>query len=139
KLREQNRQVPAGRIGQPPTPMGQNFQYPLSTPSRLITPEEFGEVILRSEKGINVKLKEIIRSKDGIELGAKNYDVNSYLDGQPAVTIAVFQLPGSNALETADAIKKAMHTLSESFPQGVKSDIVYDTTVFIDESITAVY
>jgi multidrug efflux pump len=139
KLREQNRQVPAGRVGQPPIPLGQDFQYPLSTPSRLVTAEQFGEVILKSEKGVIVKLKEVIRAKDGIELGAKNYDVNSYLDGQPSVTLAVFQLPGSNALETAATIKKEMDRLSESFPAGVKYAIVYDTTVFIDESITAVY
>src|SRR4249919_2872186 len=72
KLREQNRQVPAGRVGQPPIPLGQDYQYPLSTPSRLVTPEQFGEVILKSEKGVIVKLKEIVRAKDGIELGAKN-------------------------------------------------------------------
>ncbi|MCE9531029.1 MAG: efflux RND transporter permease subunit [Planctomycetes bacterium] len=138
-LREQNRQVPAGRVGQPPIPLGQDFQYPLSTQSRLTKPEEFGEVILKSDKGVIVKLKDVVRTKDGIELGAKNYDVESYLDGQPSVTLAVFQLPGSNALETAAAIKKAMKDLSGTFPEGVKYDIVYDTTVFIDESITAVY
>jgi multidrug efflux pump len=139
KLREQNRQVPAGRVGQPPIPAGQDFQYPLSTPSRLVKAEEFGEVILKSENGAIVKLKEVVRTKDGVELGAKNYDVNSYLDGQPSVTLAVFQLPGSNALETAAAIKKAMKRLSAAFPEGVKYEIVYDTTVFIDESIQAVY
>ena len=139
KLREQNKQVPAGRVGQPPIPLGQDFQYPLSTPSRLVTPDQFGEVILKSEKGVIVKLKDVVRSGDGIELGAKNYDVNSYLDGQPSVTLAVFQLPGSNALETASNIKAAMGKLAESFPQGVQYQIVYDTTVFIDESIHAVY
>jgi multidrug efflux pump len=139
KLREQNRQVPAGRIGQPPVPLGQDFQFPLSTPSRLDSVAEFGDVIIKSDQGIIVKLKELVRAKDGIELGAKNYDVNSYLDGQPSVTLAVFQLPGSNALETAAAIKKSMERLSEAFPKGVEYRIVYDTTVFIDESITAVY
>src|SRR5262249_14499796 len=137
--REQNRQVPAGRVGQPPIPAGQDYQYPLSTPSRLVTPQQFGEVILKSDNGIIVKLNDVVRAKDGIELGAKNYDVNSYLDGQPSVTLAVFQLPGSNALDTAAAIKKAMQELKENFPDGVKYDIVYDTTVFIDESIHAVY
>src|SRR5262249_28416129 len=139
KLREKNKQVPAGRIGQPPVPAGQDFQYPLTTPSRLVTVEQFGKVILKSEKGSIVKLREVVRDKDGIELGAKNYDVNSYLDGQPSVTLAVFQLPGSNALDTAAAIKKAMKQMSASFPAGVKYEIVYDTTVFIEESITAVY
>src|SRR6516162_4295591 len=139
KLREQNKQVPAGRVGQPPIPAGQDFQYPLTTPSRLVTQEQFGEVIIKSSKGINVKLKELVRDKAGIELGAKNYDVNSYLDGQPSVTLAVFQLPGSNAIDTAKEIKKKMQNLSELFPKGVEYKIVYDTTVFIQESIDAVY
>ncbi len=138
KLREQNRQVPAGRVGQPPIPFGQDFQYPLSTPSRLVKPEEFGEVILKSDKGIIVKLKDVVRTNDGIELGAKNYDVNSYLDGNPSVTLAIFQLPGSNAIDTAKAIQKEMKRLKKDFPEGVDFKIVYNTTVFIEESITAV-
>ena len=75
----------------------------------------------------------------GVELGAKNYDVNSYLDGEPSVTLAVFQLPGSNALETAEAIRDKMEELKADFPEGVDYRIVYDTTVFVDESITSVY
>jgi multidrug efflux pump len=139
KLREQNRQVPSGRIGQPPIPSGQDFQYPLNTPSRLKEEQEFGEVILKTGQGAIVKLKDVVRAKDGIELGAKNYDVNSYLDGEPSITLAVYQLPGSNALETAKSIKDSMKRLSETFPKGVEYRMVYDTTVFIDESITAVY
>src|SRR5262249_37786896 len=136
---EQNKQVPAGRIGQPPIPAGQDFQYPLSTPSRLAKVEEFRNVIIKSTKGINVQLKQLVRAKDGIALGAKNYDVNSYLDRQPPVTLAVLQLPGSNAIETAKEIKKKMQDMSESFPKGVEYKIVYDTTVFIQESINAVW
>jgi multidrug efflux pump len=141
KLREQNRQVPAGRVGQPPVPLGQDFQYPLSTPSRLIFTEQFGNVIIKNDKDIIVKLREVVRAKDGIELGAKNYDVNSYLDGQPSVTLAVFQLPGSNAIDTAKTIKKTMDRLKKDlpFPKGLRYEIVYDTTVFIEESINAVY
>jgi multidrug efflux pump len=139
KLREQNKQVPSGRIGQPPIPSGQDFQYPLTTPSRLVNEQEFGEVILKTGHGAIVKLKDVVRAKDGIELGAKNYDVNSYLDGEPSITLAVYQLPGSNALETAKSIKDSMKQLSETFPKGVEYRMVYDTTVFIDESITAVY
>jgi len=141
KLREQNKQVPSGRIGQPPIPSGQDFQYPLTTPSRLVNEQEFGEVILKTGQGGGaiVKLKDVVRAKDGIELGAKNYDVNSYLDGEPSITLAVYQLPGSNALETAKSIKDSMKQLSETFPKGVQYRMVYDTTVFIDESITAVY
>ncbi len=75
----------------------------------------------------------------GVELGAKNYDVNSYLDGKPAVTLAVFQLPGSNALKTADAVKAKMQELKEKFPAGVDYGIYYDTTVFVNESIHEVF
>ncbi|MCS7047506.1 MAG: efflux RND transporter permease subunit, partial [Gemmataceae bacterium] len=150
-LREQNRQVPAGRIGQPPVPAGQNFQYPLSTPSRLAYEHEFGEVILKANGPDLVKLRDVVTTREvvvngkpmsvpNIELGARNYDVNSYLDGQPSVTIAVFQLPGSNALETAAKLKQAMKELAQSPSfQGIAYKIVYDTTVFIDESIHEVY
>ena len=78
-------------------------------------------------------------TQKGVELGAKNYDVNSYLDGEPSVTLAIFQLPGSNALKTAEAIKAKMEELKASFPEGVDYRIVYDTTVFIDESIHEVF
>jgi multidrug efflux pump len=151
KLREQNRQVSSGRIGQPPIPAGQDFQYPLNTPARLVHERDFGEVILKTGSGALVKLKDVVSLKtvfhDGkteqvpnIELGAKNYDVNSYLDGEPSVTLAVYQLPGSNAIDTAESIKESMRKLSETvFPKGVEYRIVYDTTVFIEESITAVY
>src|SRR6202008_2527022 len=75
----------------------------------------------------------------GVELGAKNYDVNSYLDGDPAITLAVFQLPGSNAVKTAQDIRDRMEGLKRDFPKGIDHRIVYDTTVFIDESISSVF
>src|SRR6185436_21045259 len=74
----------------------------------------------------------------GIELGAKNYDVNSYLDGDPSATLAIFQLPGSNALDTAKAIRAKMEELKGRFPEGVDYRVYYDTTVFVDESIKSV-
>ena len=74
----------------------------------------------------------------GIELGAKNYDVNSYLDGEPCATLAVFQLPGSNALDTAAAIRAKMEELKQRFPEGVDYRVYYDTTVFVEESIHSV-
>src|SRR4029077_11845849 len=81
--------------------------------------------------------------QSGIELGAKNYDVNSYLGTTdkryPAATLAIFQMPGSNAIATAEAIKAKMEELKARFPEGVDYKIVYDTTVFVEESITAVY
>ena len=149
---EQNTQVAAGRLGQPPTPADTalNFQLTINSQGRLVDEEEFGKIIVKSgEQGQNVFLRNLVRDskydvegnaiEKGIELGAKNYDVNSYLDGKPAVTMAVFQLPGSNALKTAAAIKDKMVKLSTKFPEGVDYKIHYDTTVFIDESIHEVF
>jgi len=135
-LREQNVQVAAGRLGQPPAPPGQAFQLTISTLGRLLEPEEFADVIIKTGSGGQVTR---IRDVGRTELGAKNYDVNSYLDGQPCITLAVYQLPGSNALETADAVKHKMEELRGRFPEGLDYRIVYDTTVFIDESIHEVY
>ncbi|HEV2969847.1 MAG TPA: efflux RND transporter permease subunit, partial [Pirellulales bacterium] len=151
-VREQNTQVAAGRLGQPPVPAGSKLAYQLTinTQGRLVDEKQFGEIVVKSgEQGQNVFLRNVIRDttygndgkelEKGIELGAKNYDVNSYLDGKPAVTMAVFQLPGSNALKTAEAIREKMRTLSQRFPEGVEYQIHYDTTVFVDESIHEVF
>jgi multidrug efflux pump len=135
-LREQNVQVSAGRIGQAPVPSGQETELVVNTQGRLIEAEEFADVIVKyGDKGQTVRVRDIART----ELGAKNYDVNSYLDGTPAVLMAVFQLPGSNALDTAQGVRKKMDELSATFPQGVEHRIVYDTTIFVEESIHEVY
>ncbi len=151
-IQEQNIQVAAGRLGQSPVPAGQNvpFQLTINTQGRLTSEDEFERIIVKTGgQGESVYLKDLVRDtkydKDkvaierGIELGAKNYDVDSYLDGKPAVTIAVFQLPGSNALTTAAAIKAKMHELSQRFREGIQYHIYYDTTVFVDESIHEVF
>jgi multidrug efflux pump len=143
-IREQNVQVAAGRLGQPPTPAGQNFQITLNTLGRLESEDQFGAIVVKTaEDGSATYLRDVVADnrpgQRGIELGAKNYDVNSYLDGDPAITLAVFQLPGSNAVETANKIRKEMERLKKDFPKGVDYRLVYDTTVFINESITSVY
>lgn len=135
-LREQNVQVAAGQLGQQPVPAGQDFQYTLSTQGRLVEPEQFGEIIVKTgAKGQIVRLKDIGR----ISLGAKNLDTRCTLDGGPSVGLAIFQLPGSNALATADGIRKRMKELEERFPKGLKYAIVYDTTPFIRESVNEVF
>ncbi len=149
---EQNVQVAAGRLGQPPVPSDANvpFQLAINTQGRLVSEEQFANIILkRGDRGQLVYLRDVVRDPDldkqgkvlgkGVELGAKNYDVNSYLDGQPSVTMAVFQLPGSNALQTAAAIRQKLEELKEKFPEGVEYRIEYDTTVFVEESIASVY
>ncbi len=135
-LREQNVQVAAGRLGQPPAPPGQAFQLAITTLGRLLEPEQFADIIIKTgEKGQVTRIRDVGRT----ELGAKNYDVNSYLDGKPSVTLAVFQLPGSNALATAEAVRAKMEELKTRFPEGLEYRIVYDTTVFVDESVHEVY
>lgn len=136
-LREQNLQVAAGRLGQPPVPTGQDFQLTINTQGRLLEPEQFDSIIVKTgADGQIVRLADIGRT----ELGAKSYDVGSQLDGQPCVTLAVYQLPGSNALSTAESVREAMRKLQETrFKAGLEYRIVYDTTVFVDESVHEVF
>jgi multidrug efflux pump len=150
-LQEQNVQVAAGRLGQPPVPQDANlaFQLPLNTQGRLTTVEQFGDVIVKagSDRQV-VYLRDLVRDErraddgqvleTGIELGAKDYELNSYLDGKPCVSLACFQMPGSNALDVAEAVRKKMSELTPRFPEGVEYKIVYDTTVFVSESIKGV-
>lgn len=134
-LREQNVQVAAGRLGQPPAPADLDFQLTLNTQGRLLDAEQFGEIVVRTgEEGRLTRLKDVAR----IELGAQNYDVSSTLDGSPSITMAVFQLPGSNALATAQLVYSRMEELKQAFPEGVDYRIAYDTTVFVDQSINDV-
>ena len=132
-LQEQNVQVAAGRLGQPPSPPGEPFQLTINAQGRLIDEDEFAAIVIKSEPttGALTRVRDVAR----VELGAKNYEVGSYLDGKPSITMALFQLPGSNAVETADLIREAMEKLKTNFPPGVEYRIVYDTTVFVDESI----
>ncbi len=135
-LREQNVQVAAGQIGQPPTPKGQDFQYTMSTLGRLTEPEQFGDIILSTgDNGEVTYLKDVAR----IELGARSQDQTLALDGNPSVGLAIFQLPGSNALQVGDSIKAKMRELSQRFPLGLNYAIVYDTTPFIRESVADVF
>lgn len=148
-LREQNIQVAAGSLGRPPVAAGQDFQYSLKTLGRLVTAEEFSQIVVKSgSEGRIVTLADIVTPKrssetgesfGGIDYGAASEDTKSTLDGVPSAGIMVYQLPGSNALQTAENIREKMKELVRSFPQGVEYAIVYDTTPFIDESIHEVF
>jgi multidrug efflux pump len=229
-IREQNVQVAAGRLGQPPTPAGQAFQLAINTQGRLLTPEQFEKIVVKTgEDGRLVYLRDVVRDDRtrvrldpdklqknglkvsdivrvlreqniqfppkrpglpphvptdgelefevkarpellrnivvkregpgqalfltdlvrkegglreldrGVELGAKSYDVSTYLDGKPSVGLAIYQQPGANAVETARIVREEMKRLKQKFPPGVDYAIVYDTTTFIDESIQGVY
>ncbi|MEO0447946.1 MAG: efflux RND transporter permease subunit, partial [Verrucomicrobiota bacterium] len=134
-LRSQNLQVAAGIIGQEPMEKPSPFQIQVSTQGRLTTVEEFENVIVKnSEDGRIVKLRDVAR----VELGALDYNVNAYLDDIPTLAMPVFQLPGSNALETANSIRAAMEEMGAEFPEGLQYSIVYDPTRFISKSIEAV-
>ena len=134
-VQEQNRQVAAGIVGQQPAPQGTEFQLVVNAQGRLIDPQEFSRIVVkRGERGEVVRLSEL----GSVEIGAKSYAVKSTLDDKPTATLAVYQLPGSNALSTAEAIRKTMERLKKDFPKGVDYRIVYDTTVFVSESISAV-
>jgi hydrophobe/amphiphile efflux-1 (HAE1) family protein len=134
-LRNQNVQIAAGVIGQPPLDSERAFQINVTAQGRLVTPEEFETVIVKTgSDGRVVRLKDIAR----VELGAQDYVVNSYLDGKPAVAMLIQQRPGSNALATAQRVRETMKTLSHDFPKGLEFRIIYDPTVFIDESVHAV-
>src|SRR5213075_2303528 len=134
-LREQNLQIAGGALGQPPVPSGAAFQYTVVAQGRLLTEEEFGDVVVKTgEEGDVTRVRDIAR----VELGARDYSTKTYMDGFNAVSVRVFQLPGSNAIETADEVYRVLREMSRSFPPGVGYRINYDPTQFIRESMRAV-
>ena len=134
-IQGQNVQVAAGRLGAEPAPPGTELQLTINTEGRLVTPDQFGQIIVkRGDNGEIVYLADVSR----VELGAKDYNVSSYLDGNPAVALAIFQLPGSNAVKTAHEVRALMKVLSKSFPADLEYTIVYDPTQFIEQSVEAV-
>src|ERR1700738_5271708 len=135
-IQEQNVQVAAGIIGQPPVPKGATaFQYTVSTQGRLADEKEFGEIIVKTgATGQVTYVRDIAR----VELAARDYTVKSGLGGKPATGILIYQLPGSNALATSDAVRKKMAELKQRFPAGLDYTIVYDPTVSVRASIQEV-
>ena len=135
-IEQQNAQVAAGQIGQPPVPRGQVFQYTITTLGRLADADQFADMIVKKDlQGRIVRMRDVAR----IELGAQGYDQTCTLDGKPSVALSIYQLPGSNALKTAQLVRAKMDELALSFPEGIQYGIVYDTTPFITESINEVY
>jgi hydrophobe/amphiphile efflux-1 (HAE1) family protein len=135
-LRTQNLQVVAGALGQAPAPGGTEFHVTIAGQGRMETAEEFRAVILKSAPGGRLtRLGDVAR----VELAADRYVTNSLLAGQPAIAVAIFQRPGSNAVETAQAVKAAMVELARDFPPGLRYQILYNPTAYIEQSIEAVY
>src|SRR5438309_677499 len=135
-IEQQNTQVAAGQLGQPPVAAGQVFQFTMSTMGRLTDVEQFADMILKTDaRGRLVRLADVAN----IELGAQAYDQVCRLNGQPSVALSIYQLPGSNALQTAKGVRVKMEELKNRFPDGVDYAIVYDTTPFITQSILEVF
>jgi multidrug efflux pump len=134
-LRAQNVQLATGEMGQAPASTGQQFNAVIVTKGRLATPEEFGNVIVRaSPDGSTVRVKDVAR----VELGAQDYNIFARIDGQPGAAIGVRVAPDGNALEVAKAVKAKMAELSPYFPPGIAWTVPYDTSTFVDISITEV-
>jgi multidrug efflux pump len=135
-IEQQNTQVAAGQIGQPPIDTGQVYQFTMSTMGRLIDEEQFADMILKNDgEGRFVRMRDVA----DVKLGALVYNQTCTLDGRPSVALSVYQLPGSNALDVATKVREKMVEMKERFPDGVDYAIVYDTTPFIDESIAEVF
>jgi hydrophobe/amphiphile efflux-1 (HAE1) family protein len=133
-LQAQNIQVASGVLDQPPVGHPGAFQIAVQTLGRLDNPEEFGSIVIKQTPTAVVRLRDIAT----VELAALDYSSNSYLDHDPAVALAIFQRPGSNALATAKGVIDRMTELSKRFPPGVKYAIVYNPTQFIQQSVDAV-
>ncbi len=133
-LQAQNIQVASGVLDQPPVAHPGAFQIAVQTLGRLADPDEFASIVVKQTPGAVVRLKDVAT----VELAALDYSSNSYLDHDPAVALAIFQRPGSNALATAEGVKSLMAELSKRFPPGVKYDIFFNPTQFIQQSVDAV-
>jgi hydrophobe/amphiphile efflux-1 (HAE1) family protein len=133
-LQRQNVQVAAGVLNQPPLEHPGAFQITVQTLGRLTDPDAFGNIIVKQSNTAVVRVKDVAR----VELAGLDYGVNSYLDKTAAVGLGIFQLPGSNAIQTAEKIKATMVEIAKSFPPGVKYDIIYNPTDFIQQSVNAV-
>ena len=134
-VRAQNIQLATGEIGQNPSPEGQELNAIIVSRSRLTTPEEFGNILIKTRPdGSAVRVKDIAR----VELGGQSYDVSARMDGKPTAAIAVRVAPTGNALDVAKAVKARMQELSEYFPEDLQWGVPYDTSTFVDISITEV-
>ena len=131
-LTKQNTVNPGGQIGAPPVPRGQQFTYTVRAQGRLLTPEEFGNIVVRANPdGSIVRMKDVAR----VELGAQNYSQIGRLNGKPAAIIAIYQLPGSNAIDTMNRAKQLMEELKKRFPKDLDYKISLDTTQAVREGI----
>jgi len=135
-IQEQNVQVAAGRIGEPPTSDDTAFQMVINAKGRLTEVDEFKSLILKTNDSEGVTY---LRDVAKVELGAKTYNYQASANGKPCAAISIYQLPGANALDLAESVLEEMDRMSERFPDGMKYDIPFDTTRFVTASIEEVY
>jgi hydrophobe/amphiphile efflux-1 (HAE1) family protein len=134
-VQAQNVQAPVGRIGAQPVPEDQQFQLNVQTQGRLTTPAEFAAIVIRANPdGSVLRVGDVAR----VELGAQNEDTVSRLNGNPAVAIGIYLAPGANAIQTAAAVSATLDKLRARFPAGLQARVVYDTTLFVNETIREV-
>jgi hydrophobe/amphiphile efflux-1 (HAE1) family protein len=134
-VKTQNVQAPVGRIGAQPVPQDQQFQFNVQTQGRLVTAEQFGNIVLRANSdGSVLRVKDVAR----VELGAQNEDVDSRLNGEPSVAIGLYLAPGANAIQVASLVDDTMAKVRARFPEGLQARVVFDSTVFVKETISAV-
>ena len=143
----QNKQVSAGQIASPPITGDQAYQFTVNVPGQLSNPTEFADIIIKnqatqSDQGANASSNaKIIRIRDvgRVELGSSNYGQLAKLNGKPTAAIGIFQLPGANALDVANEVRKAVSKMAKQFPPGLKYSIPFDTTIFVKASVNEVY
>ena len=134
-VQSQNLQVAAGQVGEPPVPSGQAYQMSMRVKGRLLTQDEFGKIVLRTgDDGRVLRIEDVAE----VELGAKTYVLGSSLNGKQSATIAVFQIPGENAIAVVEGVLAKMKELKKGFPEGLEYTIIYDNTVVIHASIDEV-
>ncbi len=134
-IKSENRQAAAGKIGGPPVPAGQRFEYPVTAKGRLSLVPEFEQIIVRARPdGSKVYIRDIAR----VELGSETYDQGGYLSGQAAATIPVYQYSNANALDIVHQIKQEMDRLKKAFPADMEYRVVYDTTKYVEQNIDEV-
>jgi len=134
-INAQNRQNPAGSLGQTPAPPGTDFQYAVTAPGRLIDAEQFSDIVIRAQPDASLLR---IRDVGKVELGALTYSGFSRLSGRPSSNTIVFLSPGANAVETGNQVKAFMERVKQNFPPGVDYQIAYDATMFVKAAISDV-
>jgi hydrophobe/amphiphile efflux-1 (HAE1) family protein len=134
-IQAQNIQAAVGRIGAPPIEQAQQFQINIQTLGRLSSPAQFGEIVLRANAdGSVLRIRDVAR----VELGAASMDVQARLNGQPNVSMGLYLAPGANAVQVAQQYRRALAELSKRFPEGMNYKVVYDTSLFVSDTISEV-